>query len=289
MKNLPLIAGALYLEPWCIRGDVHAELSRQFREYLKAGGLGDRQAANDPAGPTRGYDRAGKPVFYHEQVEISADGKVAYRLCEGMVGKHISNFEMACFGGLDLAVLEQQLENVRDDPKVQTLVLNFNTPGGRAQGVEQVAMAIREVSEAGKLVIGYTDTLCCSAGYFLAAACDQFFAQEDAIVGSISTICAGVDSSRAWEMEGLELKLVATGELKGLGTPGKQWTEAEMKFLEERAQVVDDVFKGFVRDRRKLDDSAMNGAHWYARKAPAGVIDGHAKNIQQVLEAALMR
>jgi ClpP class serine protease len=91
-------------------------------------------------------------------------------------------------------------------------------------------------------------------------------------------------------MQGLELKLIATGPLKAVGHPGKRWSDEEMKFLQERAQVVDDAFKGFVRNRRApkgMADEAMNGAHWYARAAPAGIIDGLRPSLQSVLEEVL--
>lgn len=303
MKNLPLIASALYLEPWFLRGDVHVDLSRQFREYL-AGNLtadkalsdgrvpisdvcrlGDRSAANDPVGGKWRNRWTGEEGFYHPQVEVSEG--IAYLKCEGMIGKHLSNFEMSCFGGIDLAILEKQMANVRDDKNVHTLILDLNTPGGRAQGCEAAALAIREVVDAGKRVVAYADTCCCSAGYFLASAASEFIVHQDAIIGSISTICAGVDDSRAWEMEGLKLKLVATGPLKAVGHPGREWSEDDMNFLRERAQVVDDVFKGFVRKHRGLDDAAMNGAHWYARAAPEGLCDGFGRNIEEVIRACV--
>lgn len=285
MRNLPLIAGALFCEPWQLLPEVYAEFTRQFQQVLEHGSLLDSMAADDPVGNkwrNRWTDEEG---FYHPQIEKGHG--IAYRDCSGVIGKHLSNFEMSCYGGVDLAILEQQMANVRDDEEIHTLILNFNSPGGRAQGVESAALAIRSVADAGKRVIGYTDTCCASAAYFLAAACDELIAHPDAIVGSISTICVGVDSSKAWEMDGYKLELVATGKLKAVGQPGKAWTEEERQFLRDRAKVVDDVFKGFVRQHRGLSDDAMEGAHWYARAAPEGVIDGFAGKIEEVIQAAV--
>lgn len=278
MKSLPLIASSLYLEPWLIRPDIHADLSARFRDHL---------AATDPVGEEWKNARTGESGFFHPQVEVM-DG-VAYLKVEGIIGKKLSNLEMLC-GGYDIALLQKQLANIRDDDGIEALVMEFDTPGGRAQGVEAAARSIREVSASGTRVIGYTDTCCCSAGYFLMSACDLALADEDALVGSISTICAGVDSSRAWEMQGLELKLVATGPLKAVGHPGKRWTDEEMDFLRQRASVVDDAFKGFVRKHRApkgMADDAMSGAHWYARAAPEGIVDGLRPSLNAVLEEVL--
>lgn len=276
MKSLPLLAGAIYLQPWFILPDTHGEISRQFRDHL---------AASDPVGPVA-KTRDGTPVFLHPQVE-AMDG-LAYLAVEGIIGRKLSALEMSC-GGFDLTNFERQMANVRDDPAVRVLILDFDTPGGMAAGVESAALAIREVADSGKKVIAYTDGMCCSAGYFLAAACDEILAQADSQVGSISTICVGVDSSRQWEMQGLELKVVATGALKALGQRGKRWTDEEMKFLADRAAVVDSIFKGFVSQRRPaLAAESMNGGFWYARAAPAGMIDGIAKSVSHVIEAALL-
>lgn len=279
MKSYPLIASSLFLEPWLIMPGTHASLSEQFR---KAVTTGDFQAAGDGVGPAY-TDKNGTKHYDHPQVEIS--NGIALVKIEGIIGRKLGWLEMMC-GGYDIALLEQQMRNIAEDDTIRAVVIDIDSPGGRAQGVEQAALSIRECAAAGKKIYGWTEGVCASAGYFLAAACDELYAHQDAIVGSISTICAGVDDSRAWEMEGLELKLVATGSLKAMGHPGKRWTEEEMTFMRERAQVVDDVFKNFVRSCRVLDDSAMNGGHWYARKSPDKIIDGCMKSIDDVIAHA---
>jgi ClpP class serine protease len=176
-------------------------------------------------------------------------------------------------GGFDLAVFSEQMVDLADDPTVRAVVIDLNTPGGVAIGVGQAAESIRRVAESGKRVIGYADYQCASAGYWLASACDEFHAEESAMVGSISTFSAGVDSSRMWEMEGLELKLFRTGELKAIGHPGKAWTPEEEEFMRTKTEAVDAMFKGFVAARRGLTAAEMNGGFWAAGCAPAGVVD----------------
>lgn len=276
MKSLPLIAGSIYLQPWFMLPDIHAEISGQFRDYL---------AAADPVGPMAKL-RDGSVVPIHPQVE-TVDG-LAYLAVEGIIGRKLSALEMMC-GGFDLVSFEKQMANVRDDPSVHTLLLDFDTPGGMAAGVEQAALSIRQVADAGKRTVAYADAMCCSAGYFLASACDAIICHADAQIGSISTLCVGIDSSRQWELQGLELKLVATGPLKALGQRGKRWTEEEMQFLRDRANVVDALFKGFVKARRPdLPEEGYSGAHWYARAAPAGLIDGTAPNVESLMESLLL-
>lgn len=281
MKSYPLIASSLFLEPWLIMPGTHASMSQQFRDAMQSGR--DLMAASDGVGP-KWTNSKGETFYDHPQVEVS--NGVALLNIEGIIGRRLSSMEMLC-GGYDIALMEQQMRNIAEDPKIKAVVINIDSPGGRAQGVEQAALSIRDCAAAGKKVFGWTEGVCCSAGYFLMAACDEVYANMDAIVGSISTVCAGIDSSRAWELEGLELKLVATGSLKAMGHPGKRWTDEEMQFLRERADVVDQVFKGFVRERRGLAEEAMNGGHWYARKSPEKMVDGVKRSIEEVIQLAL--
>lgn len=267
--SYPLIASKLFTEAWCIRPEVHASITTQFR--ARAGGA-----------PRVDVDGMGEPM---KKPECEISGPVACMDVCGIIGKHLSGLEIMC-GGFDLAEFESELEEIRNTPGIQALIINFNTPGGVAIGVESAANAIRATSAAGIRVYGYTDYQCCSAGYWLASACDEFHAEASAIVGSISTFIAGIDSHRMWEMEGLELKLFRTGELKAIGMDGKPWTAEEEAFMQERVNAVDAKFKGFVLARRKMDPACLNGGFWSAADAPARIVDSTSfANIQQLAAA----
>jgi len=275
---LPLIAAKLYCEPWACLPEVHSSICSQFRAHI-AGGITTRLDATDPVGPE--WDG----THYHPQVQKY--GPLALLQINGVIGKHLSTLEMQC-GGYDLALLGQQLENIGDDPAVRTLVISINSPGGIAQGVELAARQIRALADSGVRVIGYTDGQACSAAYWLAAACDQFHAEGSAIVGSISTYAAGIDSSRMWEMDGLELKLFRTGDIKAIGMAGKPWTPEEEQFMAAKVASVDSDFKFFVAARRGLTPAEMNGAFWPAKHAPSGLVDSTAFGTLQSLLQSLL-
>ena len=275
MKQLPFIATALYCEPWCIRSEIHSDISRQFRDYQKSGGVS--------------VDRTGgiNATSGESEVELEIYGSLALIEVCGMIGKGLSNLETMC-GGFDLDSLTELLAQVKNDANVDTLIITFDTPGGRVTGVETAANAIRAVAESGKRVIGYTDQMCCSAGYWLASACDEFYAEGSATVGSISTVCAGIDSSRQWEIEGLELKLFVTGSLKGIGMEGKRWSPEEEAFMTQRVNAIDGDFKAYVSARRGLTPELMNGAFWYAKHAPAGIVDGIVDSLSELIDLVVI-
>lgn len=277
MKQLPLIAGRLYTEPWSILPAQHAEVCRQFRSYLERGqepsGFVALQNlpssdADDLTGPCW-RDETGRTGAWHPQVTVI--GSLAILPIQGMLGKHLSTLEMWC-GGSDYAVIAQQARNIAADERITDVILHIDSPGGNCVGNIECARAIAALS-AVKSTVAYTEKLCASAAYFLASACEQIYAAPSAIVGSISTYSAYLDESRAYEMEGLEVRMFRTGEVKGAGYPGKPWTDAEIAAMQLVTDQFSQQFKGFVKQRRNLSDDIMQGAYWPAEFAPTGIID----------------
>ena len=287
MKHLPRIKHALYCEPWNIMPQTHAEICRQFRAHLAAGGevpaaflkhetVSD---AGDMVGPAY-RDESGQLRPWHSQVEVI--GSTAILPIRGMLGKHLSALDMFC-GAADYAIISRQAANIADDARIENVILAIDSPGGNCVGNTECARAIAAMSEL-KSTIAYTDTMCASAAYFLASAAEMIVASPSAIVGSISTYSAYLDESRAYEMEGLEVKLFRSGEVKGAGYPGKAWTEPEMQAMQAVTDQFSQQFKGFVKSRRNLADEVMTGAYWPAEFAPAGVIDELADSMDEVLK-----
>jgi len=279
MKQLPRIASMLYCEPWSVLPTTHAELCRQFRDHLARGermpdDFTARVAvpsaeADDITGPAY-RDENGRIHAWHSQVQVM--GSLAILPIKGIIGKHLSTLAMWC-GGCDSAIVAAQARNIAADERIENVIVLIDSPGGACVGAIEAARAIRSMSEAGKSVVAYTDTMAASAGYFFAAACDRIAAAPSAIVGSISTYCAFLDESRAYEMEGLEIRMFRSGEVKGAGHPGKPWTEAEIADMQRVTDQFSEQFKSFIRSERGLGEDLMQGQYWPAEFAPSGLVD----------------
>lgn len=280
----PRIAAELYSSPWQILPDKYQEISAAFEHARKSPSGVPENAADDHVGPI-GYDVFEDRVkLLHPQIETL--GPVACAKVYGVTGRRLSQLAMQC-GGFDTGLFRQQLANIRDDSTIRTLIIDFDSPGGLAAGNLETAAAIREVADSGKHIIGYASGMCCSAAYFLACACDEFHADPASCVGSVSTIVAGVDSSREWDQKGLELKLFATGIYKATGHPGKKWTPEEEANIWSIVKPLDDEFKSFVAARRGLTPDLMEGQWWHAKSAPAGVVDSTSfRDLDAVIEAS---
>lgn len=274
MKQLPHVATALYGKPWSILPESHAELSMMYRSYIR-GELQPLEAT--PQALNEGVVCVSSGISYlvnHLQgiAIITLEGIVSKRAPETMCGPPI----------IDLSKLDSLLDELAANTVIHTVIFDFNTPGGMVVGLEETAGRIRELSSQMR-TIGYTDFQCCSAGIFLAYACDEFYASPSAIIGSIGTYCAGLDDSRAWEMEGMELILAKSGSLKAMGHPGKPWSEEEKQWLQTMADTCGKEFRDWVTSRRPAVSEATMQGQWFFAKDNSELSDGLYRDLPSLL------
>jgi len=179
----------------------------------------------------------------------------------GAIDKALSDFEVECFDAVDLRDVDEALCAARDNPQINTIVLNFDTPGGSTVGVPETAARIRELAQT-KEVHAYTDTLCCSAGMWLASACDVIAATPSATIGSIGVYIALMDASAAYEAEGLKVECISAGEFKTMGAEWKALADSERKLLQDNVNKTWADFRAAVTATREVPQSAMEG-QWF--------------------------
>jgi ClpP class serine protease len=274
MKQLPTLSGQIYCIPWAILPTVHADLGQMYRSYLSG--------ALVPTGlDQQGHKSSG--ISY----EVDHVSGIAVITLEGIVAKHSP--DILCGPPImDLAKVDALIEELLGDAAIETVVFYFNSPGGCMIGLKETALNIRELAME-KRVVAYCDYQCCSAAYYLAAACDEIYAAPTAMLGSIGTYLAALDSSRAWEMEGFELKLFKVGEVKAAGHPGKVWTKAEEEYLQGLADKAGADFRGWVKSRRPgVEDASMEGQVFFAEDAPRGLIDGQFRDCSRLVAMLML-
>ena len=273
MKQLPHVAGLLYGTPWAILPQHHAELGMLYRNYVSGTlpiaprGLGDD-------------DEVSSGISY----QVDHASGIAVISLSGIISKRVP--DMPCGPQVvDLSKLDCLLDEVCADPVIQTLILDLNSPGGVVIGLIETCEKLREMSATQSIrLIAYTDYQMCSAAYYIAAACDEIYCAPSSVIGSIGTYCAALDDSRAWEMEGLELILAKSGDLKAMGCPGKAWTPEERAHLQSKADAAGAEFRAWVTSRRPgVQDATMQGQWFFAKDAPTGLLDGLYRDLPALL------
>jgi signal peptide peptidase SppA len=275
MKQLPRVSSLLYCQPWAILPQDHAELGGLYRSYL------DGNLRVPASAEVLDIAEAGAACSGVRWRADHASG-IAVITLEGVISKHAP--DTLCGPAIaDLAALDELVHELMHDHAINTVVLYLNSPGGSVIGLKESVENLRELA-AEKRLVAYTDFQMCSAAYYLAAACDEIYAAPSSCIGSIGTYIAALDDSRAWEMEGLELKLFRVGTLKAIGHPGKSWTPEEEKFLQDTAEAAGADFRNWVTSRRPgVEESTMQGQWFFAADAPAGLVDGFHRDLPRLL------
>lgn len=241
MTPYPRIAAALISARWCITPAALAAIRNTF-EAACAGRLRADEHMPMP----------GQPDDYEEAEPVMAEGILVVPV-HGVCARYLSAMETDC-GGLDLNDTEATLRAAREDPRVQGIVLHFNSPGGTVTGIPELASLIRTISET-KPIIAFTDAQCCSAAYWLASACDSIVVTPTADVGSIGVYSALVDESAAWAQEGYKLELMKAGKHKAMGIPGLPLAPEDRALIQAE---VDSIYAMFTAD--VVANRARNGA-----------------------------
>lgn len=159
-------------EPWAIRLDNAEELLAVLRRE----GEGVEAVAA----------RLGRPLDNTRAV-IMRDA-VAVVPMVGPIARRASLFSDVS-GGLTAADVATDLAQALADPKVQAVLLDFDSPGGQFNGTGELAAMIRApIGGRTKPVWSYVGGLCCSAAYWLAAGSDRIIVNPTATLGSIGVI-----------------------------------------------------------------------------------------------------
>ena len=155
--------------------------------------------------------------------------------------------------------------------KINTLIININTPGGTVSAtaeLEQIIYKFKE--ETNTKVYFFTKEILASGGYWVATTADKIFASYGSIIGSIgvsgpswfyyntpTSLSSGIFGQTIETKEGIEVFNQNAGEGKDLFNPFRRPKSDEIKHLQN---IVDDVYNDFitkVSKSRKIEISNL--------------------------------
>lgn len=256
MKSYPHLFSKLFASPLML----HAPVRTSFESQLLSRMLGESAPMAIHVSKPRADDGMEDPQGRTAQV-YKRYSNVAVITIDGVIDKRISSFEMECYGGCDLSDVDAALAQAANDPRVDTVVLDINSPGGSVIGVPDTAARIAQLRET-KEVHAYINVMACSAGYYLASQSDVIAASPSAIVGSIGVYCAILDASEYYAKLGAKMQFVKAGEFKTMGTEWRPLTPDETKILQDGVNTNYTQFKAACTALRPIEDSTMQG-QWF--------------------------
>lgn len=105
-----------------------------------------------------------------------------------------------------------------NDPEVNGLFLEMDTPGGEVAGCFDLCDFIAEMREV-KPIWAFANEMNASAGQAIASACSHRLITQTAIAGSIGVIRGHVSQQKALENAGYKVTLIIAGKHKADGNP----------------------------------------------------------------------
>ncbi|MFC4988153.1 signal peptide peptidase SppA [Saliphagus infecundisoli] len=127
-----------------------------------------------------------------------------------------------------------------DASNAEALIVRLNTPGGQVVPSEDIRLAAAEFDGP---TIAYATDVCASGGYWIASGCDELWAREASIVGSIGVVGSRVNASELADKLGLSYEGFTAGEYKDAGVPLKEMDDDERAYLQG---LIDDSYAHFV-------------------------------------------
>jgi protease-4 len=143
-------------------------------------------------------------------------------------------------GGTTAGNIVEQIEAADDDENVEALVVELNTPGGEVLPSDDIRRAAADFD--GPTVAYATDT-CASGGYWIASGCDELWARDASLVGSIGVIGSRPNAAGLADKLGITYEQFTAGEYKDAGVPLREVEEDEREYLQG---IIDGYYEQFV-------------------------------------------
>lgn len=136
--------------------------------------------------------QSGKPMDNTRTVDKRANG-VAVVPVTGPIFRY-ANLMTDISGATSTQVLATDIKAALSDPSVKGIVLDINSPGGEATGINELAQMIFD-ARGTKPINAYIGGTGASAAYWIASAADSVIADKTAILGSIGVVSELQDTS----------------------------------------------------------------------------------------------
>lgn len=182
-----------------------------------------------------------------------------------------------CWDGYD--AIEARATAALEDPRVRSVMLDLDSPGGMVAGLFDCMRALRAAKAAqGKRVTAWVGSGAYSACYGLASIADEIVVSDTAGVGSVGVIASLCSRAEQLATDGVDVRVVASGTEKTDGHPAVPISDGAEARLRARVASLSSMFFDEVRAGRAALTTdvlgALDGGVRYGREAiAAGLAD----------------
>ena len=178
-----------------------------------------------------------------------------------------------------------KFDQLVNDPAVDAIVLDVNSPGGQVGGIPELAQKIFEARGI-KPIIAVANQLMASAAYWVGTAADQLVVTPSGEVGSVGVFSVHNDMSAALEKAGLKLSIISAGKYKVEANPYEPLTADARTSIQGRVSDIYDAFVSAVAQHRGVSPETVRTGFGEGRvvSATQAVASGMADRVATLEE-----
>lgn len=192
-------------------------------------------------------------------------------------------------GATSLEQFTQDFRGLLQDERVDSILLDVDSPGGSAAGLEEIAYEIFEARNT-KPIYSIANGMAGSAAYYIASQASEMYASDSSIVGSIGTYMVHTDDSELKDKVGVKQTVIKEGRFKAaMLEPLTEETHAHLQNMvtEFNGMFLNAVARGRNTSVENVVANYGEGGVLSAKQAlEVGMVDG-IRTFDEVLGALL--
>ncbi len=174
-------------------------------------------------------------------------------------------------GGTSTESFGNMLKAVVGNRSVSGIVLDIDSPGGLAVGVEELWQVIMG-ARGEKPIIAVANSMAASAAYWVASAADEIVVTPGGQIGSIGVFAAHSDFSVMLDKAGEKVTLINAGKKKVDGNPIEPLSARARTDIQKRVDILYASFVDGVAKGRGVSPSAVRTG--FAEGGMVGAVEG---------------
>lgn len=177
---------------------------------------------------------------------------------------------------LDSAKYLESITKIKKDKNIKAVVVRINSPGGAVGPSQEIFSELNKLRDT-LPVIASIGGVGASGGYYIACSAEKIYANPGTITGSIGVIAQFASYEKLLEWAKVDVEVITSGEFKDVGSPFREMTNQDKKYIQELIDNVHTQFKTAVAESRDMDMKEVNA-----------VADGKIFTGEQALELKLI-
>jgi signal peptide peptidase SppA len=217
-----------------------------------------------------------QPIFKNLKHIVRSEKGVEIIPIHGILTKNPGAFD-DFLGMTSYEKIREGIEKALMDEKVETILLDIDSPGGEVNGLFDLADFIYN-ARAQKKIIAIANDDAYSAAYAIASSAEKVFITRTSGIGSIGVIASHIDQSGFDEKQGIKYTTIFAGSRKNDLNPHEPITSESLESLQEEVNRLYGMFVKLIARNRNLSTLAVKsteaGLYFGQNAIEIGLADG---------------